>query len=289
MDASLKADCERCFGLCCVAPAFARSADFAIDKPAGRACPNLGADFRCGIHSRLRQEGFAGCVAFDCFGAGQKVSQVTFGGRDWRQDPRTAEQMFQVFRVMRQLHQLLWYLTQALALRPSRPLRDALEETERLTRSDPSVLVHCDTAAHWRTVNVLLERTSELLRAASPGPEHRGADLIGADLQGADLRGANLRGCYLIGANLRGADLRMADLIGADLRGADLTGADLTGSLFLTQPQLDAANGDASTRLPSLLSRPAHWPDRVLNGRARDGRGTAGRVRAGRRGGARRR
>jgi uncharacterized protein YjbI with pentapeptide repeats len=259
VDSSLKADCGQCFGLCCVAPAFARSADFAIDKPAGHACPNLGTDFRCGIHDRLRPSGFPGCVAFDCFGAGQKVSQVTFGGRDWRREPRTAPQMFAAFAVMRQLHELLWYLTQALALRPSRALRDALDETERLTRSGPSTLVQLDLAAHWRLVDPLLEHTSELVRAAGPGPEHRGADLIGKDLRRADLRGANLRGAYLIGANLRGADLRMADLIGTDLRGADLSGADLTGSIFCTQPQLDAAKGDQSTRLPSSLTRPAHW------------------------------
>ena len=46
----LRADCSSCFGLCCVALTFSRSADFAIDKPAGEACPNLSADFRCGIH-----------------------------------------------------------------------------------------------------------------------------------------------------------------------------------------------------------------------------------------------
>ncbi len=54
----LRADCERCFGLCCVAPAFSASADFAIDKPAGQACPNLQAAFRCGIHQRLAQVTF---------------------------------------------------------------------------------------------------------------------------------------------------------------------------------------------------------------------------------------
>jgi hypothetical protein len=259
VDANLRADCERCFGLCCVAPAFARSADFAIDKPGGHACPNLGTGYRCGIHDRLRQSGFAGCAAFDCFGAGQKVSQMTFGGRDWRRNPRTAGQMFQVFGVMRQLHELLWYLRQALTLRPTRPLRDALDETERLTHSDPSTLERLDVASHWRKVDALLRRTSQLVRAAAPGPEHRGADFIGKDLRRADLRGANLRGAYLIGANLRGADLRMADLIGADLRGADLCGADLTASIFLTQPQLDAAKGDSSTKLPPSLTRPMNW------------------------------
>src|SRR5674536_229291 len=110
---SLRADCERCFGLCCVAPAFSASADFAIDKDAGQPCPNLRPDFRCGIHARLREQGFPGCTAYDCFGAGQQVAQVTFGGQNWRRDPQAAQQMFAVFSTMRQLHELLWYLTEA--------------------------------------------------------------------------------------------------------------------------------------------------------------------------------
>ena len=54
-------------------------------------------------------------------------------------------------------------------------------------------------------------------------------------------------------------DLRSADVIGADTRGADLRGADLRGALFLLQSQLDAARGDASTRLPLEHAVPAHW------------------------------
>ncbi|MCW2641062.1 MAG: hypothetical protein JWP76_3368 [Dactylosporangium sp.] len=262
---SLRADCERCFGLCCVAPAFSASADFAIDKDAGQACPNLQSDFRCGIHKRLRQQGFPGCTVYDCFGAGQKVAQVTFGGQDWRQAPRTAEQMFEVFPIMRQLHELLWYLTEALTLQAARSLHGelslAFDETERLTHNSPEFLMELDVAAHRRDVNALLLRTSELVRAEArrQKKDRRGADLIGADLRGADLRGANLRGAYLIGADLRGADLRVADLIGADFRAADLRGADLTGSIFLTQSQLNAAKGDTDTKLPPSLTRPTHW------------------------------
>ncbi|MER5646447.1 pentapeptide repeat-containing protein [Streptosporangium sp. NPDC002524] len=263
--AELRADCESCFALCCVVPAFSASSDFAIDKKAGQACPNLRADFRCGIHTRLRDKGFRGCTVYDCFGAGQKVSQVTFGGQDWRRAPQTAERMFEVFPIMRDLHELLWYLSEALTLPPARPVHAelalALERTERLTRDTPDALVRLDVAAHRREVNALLLRASELVRAgAGRGKkDRRGADLIGAKLRGADLRGANLRGAYLIGADLRGADLRTADLIGADLRGADLSGADLTGSIFLIQSQLDAAKGDARTTLPPSLTRPAHW------------------------------
>lgn len=88
--AHLRADCSRCAGLCCVAPVFAASADFAIDKPAGVACLDLADDFRCGIHAELRNRGFPGCTVFDCFGAGQRITQETFGGRTWRQAPELA-------------------------------------------------------------------------------------------------------------------------------------------------------------------------------------------------------
>ena len=132
---SLKADCSRCAGLCCVAPAFAKSSDFAITKPAGRACPNLGDDFRCGIHDRLPEKGFPGCVVFDCFGAGQQVTQVTFGGRDWRGTPGLAGPMFASLPVMRQLHELLWYALSALEIpaahRLHPKLRAAADERAR--------------------------------------------------------------------------------------------------------------------------------------------------------------
>ena len=262
---SLRADCQRCFGLCCVAPVFAASADFAIDKAAGQACSHLGSDFRCRIHSRLRQQGFRGCAVYDCFGAGQHVSQVSFGGADWRREPGVAQHMFQVFTIMRQLHELLWHLAEALRLQPARPLahelRLAFDETWQLTQRSPEVLLRLDVAAHWRKVNGLLLRVSELARATvgRPTAEYAGADLVEAELRQADLSGANLRGACLIKADLSGADLRLADVTGADFRDADLSGADLTESLFLTQSQLDAANGDAATKLPPAHSRPAHW------------------------------
>lgn len=260
----LRADCARCFALCCVAPTFAVSADFAINKKAGKPCPNLQSNFRCGIHTELREKGFRGCTVYDCFGAGQKVSQVTFGGKDWRQNPHTAAQMFRVFSVMRSLHELLWYLSEALTLDAAASLRDDLQRaqaaTERLTHGAADELAQLDMAAHGREVNGLLLRASELARAEiQPQQDFTRADLIGANLKGADLRGANLREAYLIAANLRDADLRMADVIGADFRDTDLTGADLTGCVFLIQSQLDAAKGDATTKLPPTFTRPAHW------------------------------
>jgi uncharacterized protein YjbI with pentapeptide repeats len=176
--------------------------------------------------------------------------------------------MFAVFLVMHQLHELLWYLTEALSLQPARSLHGALslalEKTERLTYSNPDSLLGLDMASLRADINTLLLRTSLLVRA---GTRHQnkdcaGVDFIGTNLRGADLRGANMRGAYLIGADLSCADLRVADLLGTDLRAADLSGADLTGCIFLTQSQLNAAKGDTGTKLPSSLTRPTCWSRR---------------------------
>ncbi|MFI9292069.1 pentapeptide repeat-containing protein [Streptomyces gardneri] len=264
-ESALRGDCANCFGLCCVALPFAKSADFAVNKSSGEPCRNLQEDFRCGIHTRLRPSGFQGCTVYDCFGAGQQVSQVTFGGVSWREAPETARQMYEVFPVVRQLHELLRYLTEALALPAARPLhaelRAALARVEELTGRTPDALEKLDVAPVRAEVNPLLLRTSELVRATAGGKpkSRRGADLIGKRLRGAELRGADLRGALLIAADLTGADLTLTDLIGADLRDADLSGADLTGALFLTQPQLNSARGNAATRLPAGFDRPTHW------------------------------
>jgi Pentapeptide repeats (8 copies) len=168
--------------------------------------------------------------------------------------------MFAVFAVMRQLHELLWYLSEALALQAAAPVRGglaaAVAATQALTAADPGRLAGLDMAAHWAAANALLQQASELARAGHDGPraQLRGADLAGADLRQHDLRGANLRGACLIGARLAGADLGGADLTGADLRGADLRGADLRAALFVTRPAVAAARTDPATRLPASLA-----------------------------------
>lgn len=268
----LQADCAKCVGLCCVALAFAKSADFAFDKNAGEACVNLADDFSCRIHPALREQGFKGCTVFDCFGAGQKVTQQTFSGQSWRQAPDSRELMFSVFPITRQLHEPLWYLNEARELPAVRPLHAALakayQETEALTELPPEEILSIDVNRHRDGVNVLLSRASELARAEAAAPRkdvkrsrkiRPGADLIGAQLAAVDLPGADLRGAYLIAANLCRTDLRGADLIGADLRDADLSGANLSETLFLTQSQLNAAKGNRETTLPPSLIHPPHW------------------------------
>ena len=265
----LSADCTQCAALCCVVPAFARSSDFAIDKPAGHPCPNLRDDLRCGVHEQLRDRGFSGCVAFDCFGAGQFVTRSTFGGHDWRTSPDVADHLGEVFPRVRALFELRRYVAEAAAFPRAAPLHDELEAAwgrlERTVELPLPELLDVDVDDVRADVNALLLRASQLQRAGAPAAEvdHRGADLVGRDLRGRDLRGASVRGALLVGADLRQADLRGADVIGADLRGADVRGADLRDALFLVPPQLGSARGDAETRIPAWAPRPTHWTPRA--------------------------
>jgi len=270
---SLRTDCEKCFGFCCIALYFSASEGFPTDKDAGKPCINLHDNFSCVIHKSLRENGLKGCTAYDCFGAGQKVAQVTYDGHDWRQVPELANQMFEVFLIMRQLHEMLWYLTEALMLQTNSTIKDNLShlvsETERLTYLNADSLIALDIAAHRDNVNTLLKHTSELIRTKAISGQKAALkrkktiagrlDFIGVDLRKANLRGADLRGAFLIAADLRDTDLSGADLIGADLRDADLRGANLTNSMFITQSQINTAKGDSNTKLPISLARPMHW------------------------------
>jgi len=267
--AALRPDCSQCFALCCTAFGFTRSADFAIDKPPASPCPNLAADFSCTIHDRLRPRGFAGCTVFDCFGAGQAVSQRLFHGTSWRDNPGSAPDMFAAFRVMRQLHEMLWHLAQAEAVAYSPDAADEVRllqmKVREVAEGNLGKVLTADVGSLHLQVGEALRWVSEEVRAGyfADGPQRHGlapgADLAGANLSGSALCGADLRGAYLIGADLRGADLTAVDFLGADLRDARLDDADLSHSLFLTQAQITAARGNLSTRLPPRLEVPAHW------------------------------
>jgi len=272
---NLKADCKKCFGFCCVALYFSCSEGFPIDKEAGKPCINLKLDFNCSVHKNLKELGLKGCTAYDCFGAGQKTAQVTYEGHDWRQNPETAKQMFDVFLNMRQLHEMLWYLKEALnyniKCNLEGELKSIFNDTERLTFLSPEELLKLDLAEHGTAVNALILQFSEMFRSKVSIEKStsstlkrkktlgRGLDFIGADLRKYDLRGENLRGAYLIAADLREIDLSWADLMGADLRDVDIRGANLRSCIFLTQAQVNTAKGDSSTKISNLLTRPTHW------------------------------
>ncbi|MGN0062619.1 MAG: pentapeptide repeat-containing protein [Nocardioides sp.] len=232
----LHAECDQCFGLCCVLLPFSAADGFGTSKPGGTPCTNLDASDRCRIHDRLRESGWSGCVRFDCFGAGQQVSQVTYGGVSWRDQPNLGE-MSAVLSVMRQVHELLALLDEAgrRGVAAAEPLT---AETLALTGATPEVLLTTDLDELRDRVRPVLGEARDEARSRWPeAPDLARADLAGTDLRYRDLRGADLTGALLIGADLRGVDLTDACLLGADLRDADVRDAVLDGAVFLTGPQ----------------------------------------------------
>lgn len=269
----LKTNCQKCFGFCCVALYFSASEGFPTDKDAGKPCINLQSDFKCKVHKDLRKKGLNGCTAYDCFGAGQKVAQITYEGCDWRKKPETAKKMFDVFLIVRQLHEMLWYLVEARRIESDNSLQEKIskmiDETLRVTKLDADSLLNLDIVVHRNKVNCLLSETSEFVRTKARRGQSSNLkrkkkiagrlNCIGLDFRKMNLKGEDLRGALLIATDFRGVNLEGVDFIGADLRGADIRGANLRDSLFITQMQINAAKGDSNTKLPIALSCPTYW------------------------------
>jgi hypothetical protein len=108
-----------------VALGFDRSEWFSFDKASDVACPHLLLENRCAVHASRAPRGLSGCVNYDCYGAGQRVTEELFAGVSWREHPALAPSMFDAFRTLRRVHELLLLLHEAgqLALSPSRAER----------------------------------------------------------------------------------------------------------------------------------------------------------------------
>lgn len=162
IDSRLRADCAKCCGLCCVAPAFDADQGFGFDKPAHVACRNLDADHRCAIHDQLRVRGFPACAAFDCHGAGQWVTQQLFDGKSWRTSPELARQMFTVYGRVRVLHELMVLLELAMGrVSPgdAAPLARCLYDIQNICAAGNKLLdTFSESALRERVRHVLRER-----------------------------------------------------------------------------------------------------------------------------------
>lgn len=133
LPAHLKADCSACVALCCVIPPFDAEQGFGFDKAAETPCHHLCADHRCGIHDALIPRGFEGCVAFDCLGAGQRLTALAlerFGSTDWRERPEVARWLFAAYPRMRQVQEWLASLSLAAAVTGLDDLRKLADELD---------------------------------------------------------------------------------------------------------------------------------------------------------------
>lgn len=126
-DVTMRADCTRCAALCCVALALTPAQGFAIDKPAGKACPKLNEKNKCSIYDERQTHGFQGCMNYDCLGAGQLISEEVFKGRSWREEPDIVPNIMKVFRIMKKIQELKLLLSEASKLPLNATERDKLD------------------------------------------------------------------------------------------------------------------------------------------------------------------
>src|SRR5262249_872161 len=119
----------------------------------------------------LVERGFRGCAIYDCHGAGPRVTRA-FAGR-----PDCDRERNEAFLILRVVHELLWLLTQAQALRTGlRPVRadDVDREIERELEREidaldaiaglpPTELRALDLRPHLARARATLKRVGEAI------------------------------------------------------------------------------------------------------------------------------
>jgi uncharacterized protein YjbI with pentapeptide repeats len=260
----LKIDCSKCSGLCCTALFFSKMDGFPEDKAAGKPCVNLQYDFRCKIHTELIKRKMKGCLGYDCFGAGQKVTQAIYHNSNWRTEPALSQQIFDVFLVTFQVHQILYFLTEAKTIIPARELWNHLnvliKEGSDICKASPHVILSFNIDEYRKQVNECLRKVSNIIMLNyNHNKEEYKKSFIGRKYKDKNFNGMDFTMSLLISTNFEGCSFNGANFLGADTRDTNFSSADLSEAVFLTQGQVNSAQGNSDTKLPGNLCRPITW------------------------------
>ncbi|MBS7528381.1 pentapeptide repeat-containing protein [Fusibacter paucivorans] len=259
----LQSDCLNCSGLCCVALYFSKTDGFPENKDAGKPCLYLQQDYLCKIHESLACKNMKGCIGYDCCGAGQAVTAI-YKGETWKTLPEKSQEIFNVFKIIFQLHQMRWFLLEASMMTHAKilaPKINALiEENRRYCSNSPTDLISLDLKHYKKQVNGLLKEIGRMLRTHFPKQsENHAIDYMGRNFKNRSFDGFDFSMLLLIASNFSGCTFSGANFLGTDLRDCCFNGANLSETVFLTQMQVNAARGDANTQLPRFLTRPVTW------------------------------
>ena len=260
----MKSNCSKCSGLCCTALFFSKADGFPKDKVSGQPCINLLNDYRCKIHPQLEKQKMKGCIGYDCFGAGQQVTQVIYQGQTWRDMPNLATEIFDVFIMVFKLYQIRYYLTEAMLLIPAQPLKNSVQslikENIKICQDQPGNILSFDLEQYRHRANHSLKQVCKLLPQSihSEGKKVP-ANFLGGNFKGQDMSGADLSAKLLIAANFEKSLFNGTLFLGADTRDTNFKNADLSEAVFLTQGQVNSAQGNRQTKLHYNLDYPVTW------------------------------
>ena len=151
----LKADCSKCSGLCCIGLFFSKVDGFPENKMAGKPCTKLQKDYRCNIHGELKKLKMKGCIGYDCFGAGQHVTQYIYKGETWQTSQEQSKEIFEVFVKIFQFHQMRYFLEESMTIDPAKELRNdikkLIDENKGICNSTPQTILDTDIES-YRTI-----------------------------------------------------------------------------------------------------------------------------------------
>lgn len=154
-----------------------------------------------------------GCIGYDCFGAGNFVTQSLYHGESWRSQPTRANEMFAVFQTVFSLFQIRYYLEWVRLIPEASDLQPAAEaliaENLGLCSQSPKTLAALEIDSYRSRANAILkevcgratkERASGLPLAAEQmlGRRFKNQDLSGLDLSMRLLKGQTLTAVALM-------------------------------------------------------------------------------------------
>ncbi len=258
---SLTINCKECSALCCVALYCNKIDGFPENKSAGIPCKYLETDFKCKIYTQLDSKHLKGCVAYDCFGAGQKATKLVKPLGNWKTNQNIKKDFFNVFEKLRLLNQMMWYLLEAYTYCDDTDLNTVISlihQNSKITQLD-LVDLNTENIDEYRLLVNKFLKSITLIYALDAAFVLKNSMQMGKDFTNQNLDRSNLSMACLIASNLESCRLIDTNFLGTDLRDVNVCNADLSESLFLTQFQINSMIGNKNTKLPEGLIAPLKW------------------------------
>ncbi|AKL96061.1 hypothetical protein CACET_c26160 [Clostridium aceticum] len=259
-----KVDCSKCSGLCCTALFFSKIDGFPENKKAGKPCTKLQSDYRCKIHHELEKRNMKGCIGYDCFGAGQHVTQYIYKGETWQTSQEQSEEIFDVFVIIFQLYQMRYFLEESKIIIPAKELwsdiQNLINENEALCNSTPQSIRDIDIESYRNKVNIILKQVCNYIIKFFKDSDNKDiTEFLGRNFKKRDMSGLDLGMKLLIASNFDSCIFDGTVFLGADTRDTNFSNSDLREAVFLTQRQINSAKGNRKTKLPGHLDYPVTW------------------------------
>ena len=256
-------DCSRCSGLCCIALYCFKSDGFPQNKPVGKPCINLMDNFKCRIHNDLERMGMRGCIGYDCFGAGQYLTEEVYSGVTWQTQPERVKEICDLYMFMYRMFQLRFFLYESKKLASSETLlpeiNQLLQENDEICRLPIQEMLPYPIDAYQDKVNHVLKKSCVELNKFLGVKNSTETNFLNRNFKGKNLSGFDFNMKPLIASNFQNCNFKGATFIGTDTRDANFDGADLREAVFLSQGQINAAKGSRRTKLPKHLKYPVTW------------------------------